>query len=59
MRLYLTDGEAARGWLDEMVRIQRSIRLGKPDTGLAGGLFTPARKPAVKVSSSCTPSLTP
>ena len=28
MRLYLTDGEAARGWLDEMVRMQRSIRLG-------------------------------
>ena len=29
MRLYLSrDGEAARGWLDEMVRIQRSIRLG-------------------------------
>jgi len=29
MRLYLTrDSEAARGWLDEMVRIQRSIRLG-------------------------------
>jgi hypothetical protein len=28
-RLYLTrEGEAARGWLDEMVRIQRSIRLG-------------------------------
>jgi hypothetical protein len=26
MRLYLTDGEAARGWLDEMVRMQRSIR---------------------------------
>jgi hypothetical protein len=27
MRLYLTrDGEAARGWLDEMVRIQRNIR---------------------------------
>jgi hypothetical protein len=26
MRLYFTDGEAARGWLDEMVRIQRSIR---------------------------------
>ena len=29
MRLYLSqDGEAARGWLDEMVRMQRSIRLG-------------------------------
>ena len=29
MRLHLTrDGEAARGWLDEMVRIQRSIRPG-------------------------------
>jgi hypothetical protein len=28
MRLYLTDGEAARGWLDEMVRMQRSIRPG-------------------------------
>ena len=29
MRLFLTrDSEAARGWLDEMVRIQRSIRLG-------------------------------
>ena len=29
MRLHLTrDGEAARGWLDEMVRMQRSIRLG-------------------------------
>ena len=29
MRLYLTrDEEAARGWLDEMVRIQRSIRPG-------------------------------
>jgi hypothetical protein len=29
MRLYLSrDGEAAHGWLDEMVRIQRSIRLG-------------------------------
>jgi hypothetical protein len=30
MRLYLTrDGEVARGWLDEMVRIQRSVRLGR------------------------------
>jgi hypothetical protein len=28
MRLYLTAGDAAHGWLDEMVRIQRSIRLG-------------------------------
>jgi radical SAM superfamily enzyme YgiQ (UPF0313 family) len=29
LRLHLTrDGEAAHGWLDEMVRIQRSIRLG-------------------------------
>ena len=29
MRRYLIrDGEAARGWLDEMVRMQRSIRLG-------------------------------
>ena len=29
MRLYLTrDEKAARGWLDEMVRIQRSIRPG-------------------------------
>lgn len=29
MRLHLTrDGEAARGWLDEMVGIHRSIRLG-------------------------------
>jgi radical SAM superfamily enzyme YgiQ (UPF0313 family) len=29
MRLYLShDGEAAHGWLDEMVRIQRSIRPG-------------------------------
>jgi radical SAM superfamily enzyme YgiQ (UPF0313 family) len=29
LRLHLTrEGEAARGWLDEMVRIHRSIRLG-------------------------------
>ena len=29
MRLYLIrDGEAARGWLDEMVRIQKNIRFG-------------------------------
>jgi hypothetical protein len=29
MRLYLTrDGEAARAWLDEMVRIQKNIRFG-------------------------------
>jgi hypothetical protein len=28
MRLHLTNGEAAHGWLDEMVRMQRSIRLG-------------------------------
>ncbi|MGH7846056.1 MAG: radical SAM protein [Candidatus Binatia bacterium] len=29
VRLHLSrEGEAARGWLDEMVRIQRSIRLG-------------------------------
>ena len=29
MRLhFIPDGEAARGWLDEMVRIQKNIRLG-------------------------------
>jgi hypothetical protein len=28
MQLYLTDGEAAHRWLDEMVRMQRSIRPG-------------------------------
>jgi hypothetical protein len=28
MRLHLTDGEAAHRWLDEMVRIQKSIRPG-------------------------------
>jgi hypothetical protein len=29
IRLHFTrEGEAARGWIDEMVRIQRSIRLG-------------------------------
>ena len=41
----------AWGCKQEMVRIQRSIRPGKPDTGLAGGLFPPATQPAVKVSA--------
>jgi radical SAM superfamily enzyme YgiQ (UPF0313 family) len=52
VRLHLTrEGEAARAWVDEMVRIHGSIRLGSKDTGMAGGLRAPAAKPAVKIAA--------